>query len=983
MTIATSGDDFDVTGDYANGFIIEFQGDFANANVPLLVADVFPLDVVGTTLVGNFNITTVNAMIGNPLNLQPNVTVVASTTIDGVGNNEIQTISIPNVPGGGTFALNVDSVPGEQVVLDYDATAAEVQAALESLSSIGVGNVLVTGSTQTGGFNVEFIGAFRAASPGFLLEIDDTGILIVVPSVTTIAEGTTINEVQEVSVNGTPTAGSFSLTFDGATTGPIAYDADAAAIYTALIGLSNLNAGDVLVRGDALTGFEIEYTGNLATINTPQVVVDDSLLTGALLTVKTTTVGGYLRGISGNTITGNTGAGIEIDLEMYTSFYGDISSNTISSNNAVGINLVAADPTTLWSVDFSLNVDGNTMDDNTGAGVAVAMQDTATGDISITGNTITSSNNDNNTSTPYAGDAIYIDLYGTDVSFEASNQLRDLTIDGNYLGTDANGTAGQGNAGHGVGIHIEESTIIDRTQISNNVIANNSLDGVNFHREDDARVGRAIIDPIVGEERAVMIYSNMITGNSDGIDILAQNGNLTTTDFEIKDNVITTNNLDGVRLHAEADATIFVDIINNQILSNNRNGIEGTTRTTSYFGTDRRDISGTWIQNDISNNGFQGVRISGRIGNRNMLFIGLDGVDPVTGEDRGNLIEGNARDGIQIAANLDRVQGNVKIANNSILSNSTGGIELLGESLTSSLDNNLIAFNTGKGVDINSNGQTVFMRNNIITENTLDGLEILAANSITHSEANYATTSVGIGGSNRTSLTAIGNFIDNNGGRGVDLQTEGQADSDVIFGDGTEAGANRIVSNALEGFYVVTTASTGQDQDANSTAALDATGSVENSNADMVLQINTNYIQDNGVNSGFSANGLILRIGSMAGEHSQYASHAPGTDAGTGAEGSDELTGTSDGRSNVSVLNNQFEGNYGEDVYIESFTSTVDPNTTQDIWTSPTANPPFRVLSSYEGDPLARLNLEFQGNTGNGLNVTNVGAFYDNSEPDF
>ncbi|QGQ28433.1 hypothetical protein F1729_07100 [Gimesia maris] len=982
LSIATSGDDFDVTGDFANGFIIEFQGDFANANVPLLVADVFPLDVVGTTLVGNFNISTVNPITGDTTNLEPTVTFDVTTTFDGVGDNEIQRILIPNVPGGGTYSLFVNTVPLEQVVVDYDATAAEVQAALESLSSIGVGNVLVTGSAQTGGFNVEFVGAFRAASPGFVLDIDDSGILIVVPTLTTIAEGTTINEVQEVGVNGTPTAGTFSLTFDGATTGPIAYNADAAAIYAALVALPNLNADDVMVRGDALTGFEIEYTGNLATINTPQVVVDNTNLIGALLTVKTTTVGGYLRGISGNTITGNSGAGIEIDLEMYTSFYGDISSNTISSNNAVGINLVAADPTSLWSVDFSLNVDGNTMDDNTGAGVAVAMQDTATGDISITGNTITSSNNDNNASTPYAGDAIYVDLYGTDVSFEAFNQLRDLTIDGNYLGTDSDGTAGQGNVGHGVGIHIEESTIIDRTQISNNVIANNTADGINFHREDDARVGRAIVDPIVGEERAVMIYSNMITGNSDGIDILAQNGNLTTTDFEIKDNVITTNNRDGVSLHAEADATIFADIINNQILANNRNGIEGTTRTTSYFGTDRRDISGTWIQNTISDNGFHGVRISGRIGNRNMLFIGLDGVDPVTGLDRGNLIEGNARDGIQIAAQQDRVQGNVKIANNSILSNSTGGIELLGESLTSSLDNNLIAFNTGKGVDINSNGQTIFMRNNVITENTSDGLEILAANSISHNEDNFTWT-VGIGGSNRTSLTAIGNFIDNNGGRGVDLQTEGQADSDVIFGDGTEAGANRIVSNALEGFYVVTTASTGQDQDANSTATLDATGSVENSHADMVLQINTNYIQDNGVNSGFSANGLILRIGSMAGEHSQYFSHAPGTDAGTGAEGSDELTGTSDGRSNVSVLNNQFEGNYGEDVYIESFTSTVDPNTTQDIWTSPTANPPFRVLSSYEGDPLARLNLEFQGNTGNGLNVTNVGAFYDNSEPDF
>lgn len=983
LSIATTGDDFDVTGDYVNGFRIEFQGDFEQANVPLIVANVYPLDVTPSTAVGNFNLATINPMTGDPALVEPNVSVIASTTTQGVGDNEIQTISFPNSPGGGTFTLDTVNSTNGPVVLDFDATAAEVQAALESLDAIGVGNVLVTGSALTGGFDVEFIGDFRAESPGDTILVDDSGILVVVPTVTTIAEGTTINEVQEISVDGTPTAGDFTLTFDGATTGPIAYNADAAAIIAALVALPTLNPGDVLVRGTADTGFEIEYVGNLAMVNTPQIVVDDTNLTGASMTVKTTTVGGYLRGIRNNSITGNFGAGIEVDLEMFTSFYGEIVGNTISSNQTQGINLVAADPTILKSVDFSLTVDGNTMNANRGAGVAVTMQDTAAGDVTITNNTITGSVDDGSSATPYAGDAIYVDLIGTDVSFEAFNQLRDLTIDGNYLGTNANGSGGLGNAGNGIGIHIEESTIIDRTEISNNVIANNLGDGVNFHREDDARVGRAVIDPIVGEERAVLIHNNTITTNSDGIDILAQNGNLTTTDFEIKDNIVSTNRRDGVSLHAEADATIYADLINNEITLNNLNGIESTTRTTStsYFGTDRRDVSGTWIQNTVSNNGNHGIRISGRIGNRNMLFIGLDGVDPITGEDRGNVIEGNARDGIQIAANQDRIVGNVKIANNSVLSNSTGGIELTGEGLNSSLDNNLIAFNTGKGVDINSNGQTVFLRDNIITENTLDGLEILAANNIVFSEDNF-TRNVTITGNALTSVTAIGNFIDNNGGRGVDLQTEEQADSDVVFGDGTEKGANRIVSNALEGFYVVTTASRGQDQDADSTTTLDATGSVEQSHADMVLNINTNYIQDNGVNTDFSSSGLVLRIGTMAGEHSDYTSHDPGTDAGTGAEGSDRLFDFADGRSNVSVTNNEFEGNFGEDFYAESFVSTVDPNTTTDNWDA-NANPPFRVTSSYEGDPLARLNLVFEGNTGNGINVANFGAYYDNSEPVF
>ncbi|MCA9019354.1 MAG: right-handed parallel beta-helix repeat-containing protein, partial [Planctomycetaceae bacterium] len=176
----------------------------------------------------------------------------------------------------------------------------------------------------------------------------------------------------------------------------------------------------------------------------------------------------------------------------------------------------------------------------------------------------------------------------------------------------------------------------------------------------------------------------------------------------------------------------------------------------------------------------------------------------------------------------------------------------------------------------------------------------------------------------------------------------------------------------------------GQDQDAASTATLDATGSVTNSNADMVLQINTNYIQDNGVNSNFTTNGLILRIGTMnsmwGGGSFTSSTQEPTSAAGVGRE---DASDSSNGRSNVMVTGNVFEGNYGEDVFIESFVSTVDPNVTADVWTSPASNPNFRVLSSYQRDPLARLNLYFEENTGNGLDVTNFGAYYDTSEGTF
>ena len=61
------------------------------------------------------------------------------------------------------------------------------------------------------------------------------------------------NEVQQVSLTGVPTGGDFTLTFDAQTTGVIAFDADAAAVQTALEGLANIGVGDVAVTGGDLS----------------------------------------------------------------------------------------------------------------------------------------------------------------------------------------------------------------------------------------------------------------------------------------------------------------------------------------------------------------------------------------------------------------------------------------------------------------------------------------------------------------------------------------------------------------------------------------------------------------------------------------------------------------------------------------------------------------------------------------------------------
>lgn len=75
-----------------------------------------------------------------------------------------------------------------------------------------------------------------------------------------------VNEQQTLTITGTPTGGSFTLYYDGQTTGAIAYNANAAAVQSALEALSNINVGDVTCSGGAFPGTPVvvTFTGRLA-----------------------------------------------------------------------------------------------------------------------------------------------------------------------------------------------------------------------------------------------------------------------------------------------------------------------------------------------------------------------------------------------------------------------------------------------------------------------------------------------------------------------------------------------------------------------------------------------------------------------------------------------------------------------------------------------------------------------------------------------
>lgn len=75
--------------------------------------------------------------------------------------------------------------------------------------------------------------------------------------------GPLVNNLYIVSL-GSPSAGTFTLTFNGVTTSGIAYNATAATVQAALVALSSVGAGNMLVTGSAGGPYTVQLVGTLA-----------------------------------------------------------------------------------------------------------------------------------------------------------------------------------------------------------------------------------------------------------------------------------------------------------------------------------------------------------------------------------------------------------------------------------------------------------------------------------------------------------------------------------------------------------------------------------------------------------------------------------------------------------------------------------------------------------------------------------------------
>lgn len=153
--------------------------------------------------------------------------------------SEVQQIDFGKPPVEGFYTLTFNDMSNPQISqttrhLSYTATAAEVQAELQALTNLGANNVKVEA----------------------LVKVAQT-----------TAGGVGVNEVQTLTLTSVPKNGFFYLTFNGKQTGPIAANADGAAVQAALESLSTIGAGNISVTGGNGGPYTATFQGALAQQN--------------------------------------------------------------------------------------------------------------------------------------------------------------------------------------------------------------------------------------------------------------------------------------------------------------------------------------------------------------------------------------------------------------------------------------------------------------------------------------------------------------------------------------------------------------------------------------------------------------------------------------------------------------------------------------------------------------------------------------------
>ena len=288
------------------------------------------------------------------------------------------------------------------------------------------------------------------------------------------------------------------------------------------------------------------------------------------------------------------------------------------------------------------------------------------------------------------------------------------TIQGNFIGTDSTGAVALPNADDGVTISagVNNNTIGGTVTAARNIISGNGGEGIDIRGA--GATGNKVQGNFIGtdvngtSDLANSIEGVIITNNASNNTIGGTSGTTPGGPCTGACNVISGNNSDGVEI-ATAGATgnkvqgnyIGTDVTGTVALGNNDHGVNVLFAPNTTIGG-----TGTGEGNVISANAAfvsgGGVSIFGSSATGNLVQGNLIGTD-VTGT--ANL--GNQDDGVKISgsASSNTVGGTVAGARNTIAFNTGDGVFVSSGTGNDILSNSIFS-NTEMGIDLGTNGVT-------------------------------------------------------------------------------------------------------------------------------------------------------------------------------------------------------------------------------------------------------------------------------------
>ena len=158
------------------------------------------------------------------------------------------------------------------VVSQRDYVKLAASAIADEITDLGPGILFTAPYTLTGATEANQV--LATITPGFAGRVVNS-FAVVTTAVSTASRSAAIqpwvdsvpgvNEVDSLITTGTPTGGTFTITVNGVTSAPIAFNAAAATVQAALVAMSNIAAGDVVCGGGALpTAVTLTWGGAFA-----------------------------------------------------------------------------------------------------------------------------------------------------------------------------------------------------------------------------------------------------------------------------------------------------------------------------------------------------------------------------------------------------------------------------------------------------------------------------------------------------------------------------------------------------------------------------------------------------------------------------------------------------------------------------------------------------------------------------------------------